>query len=126
MICGFLCMSMGNLASCRIAIMKNWNIQVAAHKQEPPGPMQLHSTYTGQGSPGRASLKRTTLGRGRRVEVVVHSKIDSEAVRIRGRTTAKTRDAIYPQRNWELHRFALTTWGYGRQRFDLPSQLLRM
>lgn len=106
--------------------MKNWKIQVAAHKQEPPGSMQLHSTYTRQGSPGRATLRRTTLGKGGGVEVVVHGKIDNEAVRIRGGPTANTRDGIYSQRNWELHRFALTTWGYGRQRFYLPSQLLLM
>lgn len=79
--------------------MKNWNIQVAAHKQGSPGPMQLHCMYSKQGSLGTETLRRATLGKRGRVEAVVHGKTDNEAITVRGRPTANTRDGIYPHMN---------------------------
>lgn len=81
--------------ACRIEIMKNWNIQVAAHKQGSPGPMQLHC----QGSLGTETLRRATLGKRGGVEAVVHGKTDNEAITVRGRPTANTRDGISPHMN---------------------------
>lgn len=86
------------MASCRTE-MKNWDIQVAAHKQESSEPMQLHSMYSRQGSPGMATLRRATLGKRGGVEAVLHGKTDNEAITVRGRPTANTRDGIYPHMN---------------------------